>query len=237
MAVNQDEVSRVLSVLSHPLRREIISNLSEKGALSFTDIMNAINVDTGKLSFHIRNLTGFIEPTETGKYKLTKMGEHALFLIKGLETWVEDTDAVRRTPISHLANLKKRAIAFVIDFGLVLAVFVTTGITTSLFSSITAGSGLGVSINDAILFLIVFWVYSTLLEGFGGQSLGKRIMKLSVVRVDGKKPSYDHAAIRNFGKIIPILPFDLLIGLKLRDERFIRYFDKFAGTTVVDRQI
>ena len=31
-----------------------------------------------------------------------------------------------------------------------------------------------------------------------------------------------------------LLPFDLLIGLRLQDERFIRYFDKFAGTTVID---
>jgi uncharacterized RDD family membrane protein YckC len=191
-------------------------------------------MDTGKLSFHIRNLKGFIEQTENGKYRLTKMGEHAISLIKGLETWVKDTGAVRRAPIAHLANLKKRAIAFLIDFTTVLAVFMIIGITTSLFSSVTSGSSFGLSGNDVVLFLAVFWVYSTLLEGFAGQSLGKRIMKLVVVRVDGKRPSYDHAAVRNFGKIIPILPFDILVGLRLRDARFIRYFDRFAGTTVVD---
>ena len=234
MAVDQDEVSRVLAVLSHPLRREILSNLDEKSELSFTDIMNAVNVDTGKLSFHIRNLTGFIEQTGTGKYRLTKMGEHAIGLIRGLETWVEDTEAVRRTPMSHLANLKKRAFAFLVDFAVVLAVFVIIGIATSVFSSVMAGNAFNLSGNDVVLFLIIFWVYSTLLEGFAGQSLGKRVMKLVVVRVDGKRLSYDHAAVRNFGKIIPVLPFDLLVGLRLGDERFVRYFDKFAGTTVVD---
>jgi len=234
MAVDQDEVSRVLAVLSHPLRREILSILEEKGELSFTDIMNAINVDTGKLSFHIRNLAGFIEQTETGKYKLTRMGEHAVSLIKGLETWVKDTGATPRTPIAHLANLRKRALAFLIDFAAVLAIFIIIGIPTSILSSVTAGSAFILSGNDVVLFLIVFWVYSTLLEGFGGQTLGKRMMKLMVVRVDGKKPLYDHAAVRNFGKIIPVLPFDILVGLRLGDKRFIRYFDKFAGTTVVD---
>jgi len=61
---------------------------------------------TGKLSFHIRNLNGFIERTEVGKYKLTRMGEHAIDLVKGLQTWVEDTGAVRRAPISHLASAR-----------------------------------------------------------------------------------------------------------------------------------
>jgi uncharacterized RDD family membrane protein YckC len=233
MAVDQDEVSKVLVVLSHPLRREILSNLEEKGELSFTDIMNAIKVDTGKLSFHIRNLTGFIEQTETGKYKLTRMGEHAISLVKGLETWVEDTGAVTRTPVAHLANPKKRTLAFLIDFAAVLGIFLIIGIPTTLLSSVT-GSAFSISGNDVILFLIVFWVYSTLLEGFAGQTLGKRFMRLKVVRVDGKRPMYDHAAVRNFGKILPVLPFDILIGLRLGDKKFIRYFDKFAGTTVVD---
>ena len=81
----------------------------------------------------------------------------------------------------------------------------------------------------------LLWLYSTLLEGFNGQSLGKRITGLKVVRTDGKKMSYDHAAIRNFGKILPLLPFDLLIGMwRIKDNTFMRYFDKFAGTTVID---
>lgn len=61
-----------------------------------------------------------------------------------------------------------------------------------------------------------------------------RLMKLLVVRVDGKRMYYDHAAVRNFGKIFVILPFDLLAGRRLKDKRFIRYFDKFAGTVVID---
>jgi hypothetical protein len=49
--------------------------------------------------------------------------------------------------------------------------------------------------------------------------------------------AYDHAAIRNFGKILPILPFDLLIGWRIKGSTFKRYFDKFAGTTVIDLRL
>jgi uncharacterized RDD family membrane protein YckC len=61
-------------------------------------------------------------------------------------------------------------------------------------------------------------------------------MGLRVVMVDGKKLFYDHAAVRNFGVafVLPLLPIDLFIGFRLKDKRYIRYFDKFAGTTVLD---
>jgi hypothetical protein len=48
---------------------------------------------------------------------------------------------------------------------------------------------------------------------------------------------YDYAAIRNFGKILPLLPFDLIVGWRLKNAIFMRYFDKFAGTTVIDLRI
>jgi hypothetical protein len=46
--------------------------------------------------------------------------------------------------------------------------------------------------------------------------------------------SYDHAAVRNFGKVLPLLPIDLLLGWRIKNSAFMRYFDKFAGTTVID---
>jgi uncharacterized RDD family membrane protein YckC len=229
MTVDQDSVSRILSELSHPLRRDILLGLDENVELSFTDMMNMLKVDTGKLSFHIRNLIGLIEQTPTGKYVLTKSGENAVRLIKDLETWAVEADIARKTSLLPIASLEKRIYAFLVDLGIVLFVFTVTAI----ISSFPAGGGLNLNFN-IIVFVIVFWVYSTLLEGFAGQSLGKRIIGLTVVRVDGKRMFYDHAAVRNLGKIFVLLPFDMLVGYRLNDRRFIRYFDKFAGTTVVD---
>lgn len=232
MAVDQDNVSRVLTVLSNPLRREILLNLSDRGELSFTDLMNSLNIDTGKLSFHIRNLAGFLEQSPAGKYRLAKMGENAIRLLRDLENWAVEAEVVRKTSDLPIACLKKRTYAFLIDFAVTFTIFMLTAIVTNLFSSLTAGGTFRLDVN-VILFLILFWGYLTLLEGFAGQSLGKRIIGLRVVRVDGKKLSYDNAAVRNFGKAF-LLPFDLLFGFRLKDKRFARYFDKFAGTMVLD---
>jgi uncharacterized RDD family membrane protein YckC/DNA-binding transcriptional ArsR family regulator len=235
MAVNQENISRILVVLSHPLRRQILSNLSEKGECSFTDLMNALNVDTGKLSFHIRNLEGFLEQTPTGKYKLTKVGENAIRLIRDLEAWAIEVEVARKTSVLPTATLKKRAFAFLIDFAVAFVVFLVLPNAFSLFSK---GVTSLLDLNVILFFLVLFWVYFTLLEGFAGQSLGKRVIGLTVVRVDGKKLFYDAAAVRNFSKaFLFLLPFDLLFGLRLKDERYLRYFDKFAGTTVLDLRL
>ena len=229
MAVNHDNVSRILSALSQPLRREILSHLDEKGECSFTDLMKALNVETGKLSFHIKNLESFLEKTQAGKYKLNKVGENAIRLIRDLEAWAVEIDISRKTSILPPANFEKRAFAFLIDFLIAFAVFMAFPNTLSLLTSLGT---FRLDIN-VIFFLVLLWIYFTLLEGFAGQSLGKRIIGLVVIRVDGKRLFYDHAAVRNFGKVF-LLPFDLLIGTRLNDKRFIRYFDKFAGTTVID---
>ena len=234
MAVNQENISKVLSILSHPLRREILLNLSEKGESSFTDMLNLLKVDTGKLSFHLRSLTVFIEQTPSGKYKLSRAGESAVRVIRDVEGWAEVADVQRKESHLPVSSFKKRAAAFLIDFAIILAITVTIVFVPQVLSLSTAILNGGISV---VLFTTIglLWLYSTLLEGFNGQSLGKRFMGLKVVRIDGKKMSYDHAAIRNFGKILPLLPFDLIIGIwRIPDKTFMRYFDKFAGTTVID---
>jgi uncharacterized RDD family membrane protein YckC/DNA-binding transcriptional ArsR family regulator len=233
MAVDEGNVSKILSVLAHPLRREILLNLSEKGESSFTDLLNLLKVDTGKLSFHLRSLAPFIEQAESGKYKLSRAGESAVRVIHDVEGWAEVADVKRKERVLPYASFKRRAAAFLIDFGLMLAITMAISFIPQLLSLSFAQFFTGIS-TTLFITIGLLWLYSTLLEGFNGQSLGKRLLGLKVVRIDGKKMSYDHAAVRNFGKVLPLLPFDLAVGWRLKNNTFLRYFDKFAGTTVLD---
>ena len=226
MAADEDTVSKILAALSHPLRRGILLHLSEKEECTFTDLMIALNADTGKLSFHLRNLKALLQQTPAGKYKLSKVGQNAVVLIRDLEAWAVEANIATKTSTLPLANFNKRVAAFLIDLGIAIVLFLAL---PNIFYPLTFENIL-LSVN-IIFFLVLFWIYLTLLEGFAGQSLGKRIVKLKTVRLDGKNLHYDQAAVRNFGKVF-LLPLDLIIGLK--DKRYVRYFDKFAGTTVVD---
>jgi uncharacterized RDD family membrane protein YckC/DNA-binding transcriptional ArsR family regulator len=232
MSVEQQSVSKILSVLSHPLRRQILLTLSEQSECSFTDLLNILKIDTGKLSFHLRSLSAFVEQTPLAKYRLSRAGENAVRVIKDVESWAEVADVERKATQLPLASFGRRVSAFLIDFFLVLAITVAIMLPQAI--SILSGNVFTIGFS-AIVFgtLGLLWVYSTLLEGFNGQSLGKRALGLKVVKTDGKKASYDQAAVRNFGKAF-LLPFDLLVGLRIKNEQFMRYFDKFAGTTVID---
>ena len=153
MAVDQENISKILSILSHHLRREILLNLSEKGESSFTDLLNLLKVDTGKLSFHLRSLSAFIEQTPTGKYRLSRAGESAVRIIHDIEGWAEVADVQRKESQLPIANFKKRTWAFLIDFAIMLAIttaiillpqalsmtvksFLSGGISTLLFITI-----------------------------------------------------------------------------------------------------
>jgi uncharacterized RDD family membrane protein YckC/DNA-binding transcriptional ArsR family regulator len=228
LAADQDKVSKILSVLSHPLRRQILLYLSEKQECSFTDFATAFSVDTGRLSFHLRSLEAFVTQPPNGKYRLSRVGENAILLIKDLEAWAAEAEIAKRASIRPLASWKKRSVAFVLDFLIAGAIFIA--MPNILYPFTLELIFINVNI---IFFLVLFWAYLTLLEGFAGQSLGKLLMRLKVLRTDGKNVLYDRAAVRNFGKVF-LLPVDLVVGWRLNDKRYLRYFDKFAGTVVVD---
>ena len=178
MAVDQENISKILSILSHQLRREILLNISEKGELSFTDLLNMLKVDTGKLSFHLRSLEVFIEQTPSGKYRLNRAGESAIRVIHDIEGWAEVADIQRKASQLPIASFKNRSFAFLIDFAIILAITATIFLVPQVLS-INVKNFLGAAFST-ILFITIglLWVYSTLLEGFNGQSIGKRVMGL-----------------------------------------------------------
>jgi uncharacterized RDD family membrane protein YckC len=230
MAVDQENVSKILTVLSHPLRRQILLYLSQREEGSFTDLATTFNVDTGKLSFHLRSLEAFLEQTPTGKYKLSRAGQNAIMLIKDLEAWAVEAQIAKKPFARPLASFKKRTAAFLIDLFLAFVLFLALPNISYPFTLDFPLLNLNI-----IFFLVLFWVYLTLLEGFSGQTLGKLLIRIKVVRISGENVFYDDAAVRNFGKgFLFLLPFDLAFGLRLKDKRFIRFFDKFSGTTVID---
>jgi uncharacterized RDD family membrane protein YckC/DNA-binding transcriptional ArsR family regulator len=233
MAIDQDNVSRILSVLSNTIRREILLILHEKGETSFTELMTTLAIDTGKLSFHMRSLAPFVEQTESGKYKLSRAGIDAVRVIKDVESFSELSALSPKTSNLPLSSFKKRTAAFLIDFGIMFSV--ATLLLLPTFFAVLEADWWIIFFNLLMVTLFFIWVYSTILEGFKGQTLGKRLIGLQAKRVDGKKLDYEHAAIRNLGKIL--LPFDLYFGFILHDLRYIRYFDKFAGTAVIDLRL
>ena len=86
----------------------------------------------------------------------------------------------------------------------------------------------------AVYFLLTF-LYFTILEGISGATVGKRLVKIKVVREDGSMCSLGTALTRNILRIIDALPFLYILGMVLiaRSDRKQRLGDRLAKTVVV----
>jgi ActR/RegA family two-component response regulator len=89
--------------------------------------------------------------------------------------------------------------------------------------------------NNTLLYSNIFlgsWILFSALEGYRGETLGKYLLGLRVVKRDGSKLTFAETAVRNVGKVF-LLPVDLILGLKYRKFGYIRFFDYYTKSAVV----
>jgi DNA-binding transcriptional ArsR family regulator len=82
----RDDYDRIFAALKHPIRRQILLLLEEKGEATFTEIQKAVGVnDTGLLSYHLKELGILLEQSERGKYALSDIGRASMVLFRKVE--------------------------------------------------------------------------------------------------------------------------------------------------------
>lgn len=150
-----------------------------------------------------------------------------------------DTTATVTTPerVSfryRVAGPGQRGTALLIDFviqvSIIFGIVVVAGLTAAV---IDAGAGAG------LLYLALFvvqWLYGVLFETiFNGQTPGKRLLDLRVVRVDGSPARFPDFLLRNLVRAADFLPLGYATGVFVMavDPRFRRLGDLVAGTVVI----
>jgi uncharacterized RDD family membrane protein YckC len=130
----------------------------------------------------------------------------------------------------------RRVLAIIVD-SLVLAVLfwvMSMFFGTSSVEGGAASASLGTL--GTFAYLIVSFAYFTLLEGYLGQTVGKMLLGIKVVREDsGEVPGLGAAAIRTVLRIVDALPFAYLVGFiaVLISGKNQRLGDMAANTLVV----
>ena len=147
------------------------------------------------------------------------------------------------------AGFVTRAIAFIIDMLIIeLTVFAITGVVimiigffASLYNTLpwasegrfepvtlwTAG------IITTLTLFVMIWLYPTIFWMINGQTMGKRIMGLRVVRMDGSEMTFWRGLVRVFGYWVSAVALFLgFIWVLFSNERR-GWHDKLAGTCVV----
>jgi uncharacterized RDD family membrane protein YckC len=133
------------------------------------------------------------------------------------------------------AGFVSRLIALVIDLAILVAIVTTVTVVGQFL-----GTSLGVSKRTLRLLALLTAVFAALLYFFyfalgnvlGGQTVGKRIMGLRVVRTDGSRVKFWRSVKRIIGMIIS-LPLFWGYLIVLIDNRRQAFHDKLARTIVI----
>jgi len=132
-----------------------------------------------------------------------------------------------------IARWSDRFIAWLIDF------LIISSISLIIFASWHGTSGF--EWNETMMYSrgidylpgsVLFFVYWVILEYKTGQTIGKKILNLKVVTIDGKKPPLFSIAINVFGKAF-LLPLDVLLGLILTNQKRQRIFNKISNVIII----
>jgi uncharacterized RDD family membrane protein YckC len=130
----------------------------------------------------------------------------------------------------------RRILAIIVD-GLLLSVLFW--VMSILFGSSSAEGGqVSASMTGLpfVLYLLIVFAYFTLMEGYLGQTVGKMLLGIKVIREDnGEVPGLKGAAIRTILRLIDVLPFAYLVGFiaVLISAKNQRLGDMAANTLVV----
>jgi uncharacterized RDD family membrane protein YckC/predicted flap endonuclease-1-like 5' DNA nuclease len=160
--------------------------------------------------------------------------------------------------MGQYAGFITRAVAIVIDILIVIvSVLVITasislpldfflGINTQNCQVTTSGPSLlrdwagmrellcaAVNVTSIAIAVLTGPVYFIFLATAGGQTIGKYVMGVRVVRLDGKPMNYWDGTLRWFGYLASLLPLGLGFFWVVIDDRRRGFHDKIAGTCVI----
>lgn len=151
---NREEI--MLNALNHRVRREILRFIQSKGSATYTQILDRTEIPTGKLNYHLKQLTGLLEKTASDQYQLTPLGERAVVILESIQSPGLDEyfKKVKEVQAKSISPLMKR----LLGGGMVAAVFLlgfwtymgylayTTGAPAPVFIILVILYGLGIAL-------------------------------------------------------------------------------------------
>lgn len=250
--------NEVFEALSSPIRRQIIELLHDRVELSHKELMDYLSVSSGLLNHHLRKLSSLVEKTEKGTYKLSPAGAIAYKLL--LEAREELGHKPRLVPGPAPPPVDpglavRRFVASVIDVAAIFAatgtvfdpqLWATVGFIVTHLPSILLNHPWLLHSEDLVVLgeaftrlvaayshvFFAIYILLTLMEAYKGQTLGKYLMGLRVVKRSGRRLDLVESGIRNAGKLF-LLPIDLLLGLATLRKGYLRYTDYYVDAVVV----
>jgi hypothetical protein len=100
--INEETYSLIYSSLKHPIRRKILRMLAAQ-ELTYSEILEALAIDSGHLGYHLDNLGDLVTHLPDGKYGLSSFGKAAVTLMSGVEEPTKNTKSKRARTLKLLS--------------------------------------------------------------------------------------------------------------------------------------
>lgn len=144
-----------------------------------------------------------------------------------------------------IAGLGSRTMAYLVDVALLGAVGLVTYFALSFWvpDPVNAALELSTFVRTAAAIAVFagLWIYWTALEvAWHGQTPGKRLVRIRVVKLDGSPVTVFSSAVRNLLRVVDFMPACYPVGVitMLVDRKHRRLGDLLAGTVLVrDEQV
>lgn len=135
--------------------------------------------------------------------------------------------------VTNYQGIVPRLVAQVVDIVVLVILFFLVGFVMS--GSFTFEYQGEAAYPFISIYVPVAFLYYILLEGVTGATLGKKLVKIKVVRENGSPCGLGPALVRNILRIVDGLPFLYIIGAILvsRSDKKQRLGDRLAKTVVV----
>ncbi len=242
----------LFGMLGHRFRLAILDLLHENVELSYSELLEMLGIDEGLLNFHLRKMRKLVRITEAKTYMLSDLGKTAYALIQK----VQDKSGAAQEEIALAAPIVpaltsgivlRRILAFLVDAAILMA---STGLVFDKNFLSFAYRLLRLEFGNLLLpelsyqaiasyshIFFAAYIIFTVLEAYKGQTLGKFLFKIRVVKIRAAQNargrlSLMDSAVRNLGKVF-LLPLDLIIGLIFYSGAgYLRFFDFYTRSTV-----
>ncbi|NJX16451.1 RDD family protein [Tamlana crocina] len=124
----------------------------------------------------------------------------------------------------------ERLLAFLIDMAIKIGYLMLMSYGFGAFDNMDQWSQ--IAINTVLSFPVMF--YTLALESlFEGQTIGKRVLKIKVVKIDGYQASFADYVVRWFFRIVDVYIFGMGFFVMLFSKKTQRIGDMAAGTAVI----
>lgn len=112
----------VTNVINHKIRRQIFTLLKDESK-SFSELYNYFDLSSSKLTYHLKQMKGFIEKTQEGSYKLTSLGVKTLQILNKITEELNTTDQIY---VREAFNSQKKPYRDIVILGLNIFIAVTS---------------------------------------------------------------------------------------------------------------